>query len=168
VRGSEAPVLLVRGAAGEQAAAGDLSADVRFGRVMVALDGTHFSRQALKPASELGGKSDTVYVLARVIESPDSVGPDAAAQKARAVEQSKMEFEVKSFAPDGYEVESVVEFAPSVAQGILDLAASREADVIAIATHARKGVSRLVLGSVADKVIRGADLPVLVVRPTEL
>jgi nucleotide-binding universal stress UspA family protein len=52
-----------------------------------------------------------------------------------------------------------------VAQGILDLAQSRGADVIVIATHGRSGIQRLVLGSVADKVIRGADLPVLVVRP---
>jgi len=38
--------------------------------------------------------------------------------------------------------------------------------MVALATHGRGGVRRLVLGSVADKLIRGAEQPVLVVRPT--
>jgi nucleotide-binding universal stress UspA family protein len=37
--------------------------------------------------------------------------------------------------------------------------------MIALETHGRRGLSRLVLGSVADKVIRGASCPVLVHRP---
>ena len=39
--------------------------------------------------------------------------------------------------------------------------------MIVIATHGRGGVRRLALGSVADKVVRGADIPVLVYRPAE-
>jgi nucleotide-binding universal stress UspA family protein len=39
------------------------------------------------------------------------------------------------------------------------------ADLIALATHGRTGLSRLVLGSVADKIVRGSKLPVLLVRP---
>jgi nucleotide-binding universal stress UspA family protein len=38
---------------------------------------------------------------------------------------------------------------------------------VAIATHGRSRVQRLMLGSVADKLIRGAEPPVLVVRPTK-
>ena len=38
--------------------------------------------------------------------------------------------------------------------------------LVAVATHGRGGVRRLVLGSVADKVVLGAGVPVLVVRPT--
>ena len=40
-------------------------------------------------------------------------------------------------------------------------------DMIAIETHGRGGLSRLLLGSVADKVIRGSKLPILIHRPTE-
>jgi len=36
---------------------------------------------------------------------------------------------------------------------------------VAVATHGRSGLQRLVLGSVADKLIRAAEMPVLVVRP---
>jgi nucleotide-binding universal stress UspA family protein len=38
-------------------------------------------------------------------------------------------------------------------------------DAIAMETHGRRGLSRLVLGSVADKVLRGATVPLLVHRP---
>jgi nucleotide-binding universal stress UspA family protein len=37
--------------------------------------------------------------------------------------------------------------------------------MIALATHGRGGLRRLVLGSVADKLVRGGHLPVLVIRP---
>jgi nucleotide-binding universal stress UspA family protein len=39
-------------------------------------------------------------------------------------------------------------------------------DMIAIETHGRGGLSRLLMGSVADKVIRGSRLPILVHKPT--
>jgi len=55
--------------------------------------------------------------------------------------------------------------ARSVAQVILDEAASRECDLIVMGTHGRKGLSRVVLGSDAETVARGADVPVMLVRP---
>lgn len=47
----------------------------------------------------------------------------------------------------------------------LDAVRSVEADAVAMSTRGRGGVGRLILGSVADKVIRGAPVPVLVHRP---
>jgi nucleotide-binding universal stress UspA family protein len=166
-RTSDAPLLLVRAAPADEAPSSELRTDMRFERVLVALDGTHFSRQSLGPATQLAKSSETLYLLARVIESPTSASEltDERLQKARALAEAKLSLEVQSFASSGHAVESVVAFAPSVAQGILDLAESRAAGVIVIATHGRSGIPRFVLGSVADKVIRGADLPVLVVRP---
>jgi nucleotide-binding universal stress UspA family protein len=174
VRTSDAPVLLVRAAPAGEARGSEIRTDMSFDRVLVALDGSHFSRQAFGPATRLAGSSDTEFILARIIEA-SGVGArsamtgqavtDERLQQARTLAEAKLNLEVQSFAPDGHSVEAVVELAPSVAQGILDLAQSRGADVIVIATHGRSGIQRLVLGSVADKVIRGADLPVLVVRP---
>jgi nucleotide-binding universal stress UspA family protein len=53
----------------------------------------------------------------------------------------------------------------SPAVEILELAEEAEADLIVVGTHGRRGVSRLVLGSVAERVVRHARLPVLVSRP---
>jgi nucleotide-binding universal stress UspA family protein len=50
---------------------------------------------------------------------------------------------------------------------IVRLATQLEVDLIVMATHSRSGVSHLVLGSVAQHVIREANCPVLVLRPTK-
>jgi nucleotide-binding universal stress UspA family protein len=51
------------------------------------------------------------------------------------------------------------------ARAIVQTAASTDADLVVVGTHDRKGVSRWVLGSVAERVMRDAACPVLVVRP---
>ena len=61
-------------------------------------------------------------------------------------------------------VQTNVVVAESAAVAILT-AACQGIDLIAIATHGRGGLKRLLLGSVADKVIRGTFVPVLVFRP---
>ena len=50
---------------------------------------------------------------------------------------------------------------------ILDVARPERVGAIVLATHGRGGLRRLALGSVADKLVRGAEVPVLVYRPTE-
>jgi nucleotide-binding universal stress UspA family protein len=54
-----------------------------------------------------------------------------------------------------------------VAQIVLDIADTQHADTIVMSTHGRGGVSRWVFGSVADKVLRHADIPVVLIRATE-
>jgi nucleotide-binding universal stress UspA family protein len=54
------------------------------------------------------------------------------------------------------------------AQEIVDFAEGGDFDLIVMCTHGRSGVQRWLLGSVADKVIRGTHLPVFVVRPRDL
>ena len=49
---------------------------------------------------------------------------------------------------------------------ILDYARDHSVDLIALATHGRGGLTRMLLGSVADKVVRGASIPVLLQRPS--
>jgi|FLYL01.1.fsa_nt_gi nucleotide-binding universal stress UspA family protein len=58
-----------------------------------------------------------------------------------------------------------VEFGDDAAEVIADYARRHDVDLIAMATHGRSGLSRLVSGSVASKVLEKAGLPVLLVRP---
>lgn len=55
--------------------------------------------------------------------------------------------------------------ASNVAQAIVDFAASVDADVVLVGTHGRSGMSRVLLGSVAEAVVRAAGCSVFVVRP---
>ena len=48
---------------------------------------------------------------------------------------------------------------------VLRTAGESRIDVIAMATHGRSGLARVLLGSVTDKVVRAAEIPVLVYRP---
>jgi len=53
------------------------------------------------------------------------------------------------------------------AENIVDFAAHQEVDLVIMATHGRSGVSRWVMGSVAERVIRWSCVPVLIVRPPQ-
>lgn len=175
VRTTEAPVLLVRASPGD--AEPDLSADVHFHRVLVPLDGSEFSEAALQPAAALSEGADATYVLLRVIEPPYAPGaglmpagfefPEAQVEALRGEAEAELEATARRFAALGHAVETVAEFSAPISLGILRLAESQEVDAIAIATHGRGGISRALLGSVADKVIRGAGCPVLIVRPRD-
>jgi nucleotide-binding universal stress UspA family protein len=54
------------------------------------------------------------------------------------------------------------------AQELAQIAADLEADLVVVGTHGRRGIARLLLGSVAEAVVRLAPCPVLVVRPKAL
>jgi len=54
------------------------------------------------------------------------------------------------------------------AQEIAQIAADLEADLVVVGTHGRRGIARLLLGSVAEAVVRLAPCPVFVVRPKAL
>ena len=62
-------------------------------------------------------------------------------------------------------IDTRVVVAASAVKAVLDMACSETIDLIAIATHGHGGLKRLLLGSVTDKVVRGASTPVLVYRP---
>jgi nucleotide-binding universal stress UspA family protein len=65
---------------------------------------------------------------------------------------------------DGINVQSEVLVGGRVADIITDYAINDEVDLIVIATHGRSGVSRWIWGSVADRVLRSACVPVLMIR----
>ena len=56
----------------------------------------------------------------------------------------------------------------STADGILNCSKQFQADLIVIGTHSRSGIDRLLLGSVAESVVRNSEIPVLVVPLTEV
>lgn len=53
------------------------------------------------------------------------------------------------------------------AEEIINRAHEEQVDIIIMGTHGRKGIDRILFGSVAEKVVKNADMPVLTVRPTE-
>lgn len=66
---------------------------------------------------------------------------------------------------EGYQVETVVVLQNDPHEAIIDYARQYGADIVALVTHGRGGLGRLAYGSVADRLLRQAPVPLLVVRP---
>jgi nucleotide-binding universal stress UspA family protein len=64
----------------------------------------------------------------------------------------------------GYEVNALVRFGDPAPE-ISDTVRQEAVDLVVMATHGRSGISRLVMGSVAEKVLRTLTIPVMMVRP---
>lgn len=62
-------------------------------------------------------------------------------------------------------IQFIVERNIAAAPAIIDYARSQDIDLIVVGTHGRRGVRRLILGSVAEEVLRSAECPVMTIRP---
>lgn len=71
---------------------------------------------------------------------------------------------IRRFRPRGLRIKGVVANG-LVAQAILDYAAYQDVDLIAMCTHGRTGLQRLVYGSVTEKTLHDSQCAMLVVRP---
>ena len=71
---------------------------------------------------------------------------------------------VEKLKEKGVAAESEVLYGGHVVDEVVDYAKKNEVDLIIIATHGRSGVSRWFVGSVADRILRAAPVPVLMVR----
>lgn len=77
-------------------------------------------------------------------------------------EKAMTDFVAEHFPDVQVKAEVVVGYA---AEEILSLAENEDADLIVMGTHGRKGIDRILFGSVAEKVVKNADMPVLTIRP---
>jgi nucleotide-binding universal stress UspA family protein len=151
-------------------------------KILVSLDGSTFSEAMLQNAVEFARMMEAELWLIRVIQpmilgnltvpepAVGSVTPSAIAQLESWHEQRKKEAAGylqklgESLRSPSLKVRTSVVSHEQPAVAILNEARTQGADLIAIETHGRGGLSRFFLGSVADKVIRGANIPVLVHR----
>jgi len=137
-----------------------------FTTVVVTTDFSANSAVAVRPALAIAEKFGARIVLVHVIEAPSSDAGHAARDTLRGLRDMAHE-QLQEFG--GREIGARVPWTPEVATGpapqaITDAAIRHEADLIVVATHGRTGVLHLLLGSVAERVVRTATCPVLTVR----
>ena len=140
--------------------------------VLVPVDGSPQSNAALDhalatfPDAEIVALTAVDPVAAGYAAAP---GPDAASYPAEWIEQANdradnvLDEAVERAADAGREIETV-RVTDRPARAIVDYADEEAIDQIVIGSHGRTGVSRILLGSVAEKVVRRAPCPVTVVR----
>jgi nucleotide-binding universal stress UspA family protein len=175
VRRAGVPVLLVRG---EEAPGGDAEVPV-FRHVLVPLDGSPRAETVLDHAVRLGAPDATTYTLLTVVAPRLIAVRSYPGMRTPPVDQEDLESRVSEaqayldhvageLRRSGATVATRVVVNLQAASGILDAAAAESADLIALATHGRGAITRFVLGSVADKVVRGAETSVLALRPADV
>jgi nucleotide-binding universal stress UspA family protein len=169
VRRTPCPILAIRPRDGEE-----LKLEQReFRHILVTLDGSNQSREILPFARAVAHLSGARMSFLRVIPphfplaspftshtSHEFHGMD---QEERAAKES-LEREAEVFREEGIQVTTATVSGVHAPDGILEYSGAHGVDLVAMATHGRGGVARLILGSVADKVIRGGNVPVLLQR----
>ncbi|MFC4541421.1 universal stress protein [Halosolutus amylolyticus] len=135
--------------------------------VLVPLDDSDPARKALDHALETYPDAD-ITVLHVLNPSISAYSGDAPYNFQLAIEaaekQAEQLFEMAEDRADhdaSIETETIV---GSPARGIVEFADDADVDTIVLGSHGRSGVSRVLLGSVAEQVVRRASVPVTVVR----
>lgn len=143
--------------------------------IMVPVDGSAFSREALFQGLRLARKTGAQLRLVRVASSSIVAGgPDAAPAENTAwtIERDDLQAQLNRLAVEcrsnsHVEVTATVEEGP-ITDALRGHALRHRVDLIVMATHARRGMARAFLGGVADQLIRETGIPVLIVRPPSL
>lgn len=160
--------------------------NLEFKRILCPVDMSPFSLDALRLAANLAECSDATLDVLHVIHNPFdelymtaiaetnpalidayAMEPQKRARFVRATEEHS-EVLLKQFCRDTVKQVSTVRYHirnGDPFEAILDAAADFMTDLIVLATHGRTGVKRLVIGNVAEKVVRHAPCPVLTVKP---
>lgn len=166
IRQSPAPLLLLRPGEGE------LLPPVRPKRVLVPVDGSGFGDAIIWDALAFGGPEEVEYHVVQVISpvpvvlsaaSPGRDRKNLAERRVAAVDY--LATVADGFATRGATCVTSVLVAENVSEEIMAYADREKCDLIAMGTHGRSGVGRLLIGSVADKVIRGSQVPMLLRGP---
>lgn len=172
-RSAGTPVLMLRPS--DQPAPAEHTAG-SFSRVLIPLDGSREAETILDEAIAVAGHAAT-YVLARIVQPIPLIMPtaDPYTMTTMMTDPGTTELVVADarqyiqevagrLAEHGAtRIEQSVLVGDHPAQMLLDLSKANDIDLIALATHGR-GMARLVLGSVADKILRGSTTPLLVCR----
>lgn len=174
IRTADVPVLVVRPSSADEVV--DLGAERDFDPIVIPLDGSRLAESVLEPALSLAKIFGATCTLCRVVQpgfmvdAPHVIaGLEINAELLRQWKWAAEEYLGRVRArvgEQGLVCDAVVVVGPSVAESVLELGSDDANSLFAIATHGRGGFGRLLLGSVADKLVRAADRPVLVVRPT--
>lgn len=140
-----------------------------FKKIMVPLDGSSFAEEALPYARGLAEYARATILLARVDEGheppPGVFVPATAIPEVFQLSAGEyLEQQAARLTMGGLAVQTIV-LEGRVPDALLRCARDENVDLIVMSTHGRTGLSRLLMGSVAEQIVHGAPCPVLLIRP---
>ena len=147
-----------------------------FERIIVPLDGSRLSAQAIPFATEVGKRFDAEIILVRVIlEAGSSIVSSKGMEDNADMEDVDNVFNVKrylmnwaqSLKTQGVKVSFEVTIG-TPAKAIIEMARAQQASLIVMMSHGRGWFKRAIMGSVADEILRSSSVPVLIIRAGEI
>ena len=148
-----------------------------FGTILVPLDGSELAERALPYAQQLVRQLGSRLVLLRVVNVLDLAGSqafsgflpagvfDAALEDEHRAATAYLDGVTQRMRAAGYDAEPALRTGDPAGE-IVEFGRQANVSLVVMSTHGRSGLSRWVYGSVADRVLRGGTVPVLLVRAT--
>ena len=144
----------------------------QYKHILVPLDGSELAELAVDDALGIAKLRQAEITLLQVVfpaeeviglEVGHPIYLDQQWQNKKVLGLEYLDSVCKRKGNEGLSVHLAIEMGEP-AESIINYASQHPVDLIVMATHGRSGMARWVYGSVADKVLRGADVPVLLVR----
>jgi nucleotide-binding universal stress UspA family protein len=147
---------------------------VAFNRILVPLDGSELAEQAI-PFARAVARDEGTLIYAQIVPRAEAIhgltgGTVASASEVGAMFEQTATGDLEAAAQRWKEIAPHYETVIGVgdpAETILELARQQNCDLIVIASHGRGALGRWTFGSVADRLTRTSDLPVLIIRPQD-
>ncbi len=146
---------------------------VNINKILCAIDFSVTSRQvaayAVYFAEKTGAEITVLYVAPSLSQYvgfhvPPSSIENFAGDVMEGAEKSMQKFMEENFS--GVKAKNIIR-SGYPAEEIIETAANEDASLIVMGTHGRKGFDRVLFGSVAEKVVKSASIPVMTVRPDD-
>ena len=144
-------------------------------RILVPLDGSARSEAILPYAQKLAHDATAEIILLRVLVEPapelnvpavSPLSPPIIDQERQQESTAYLKSMTSKLEGEGSCVTYLLRQG-GVAETILEVAHNMEAQMIAMSTHGRTGMQRILLGSIAEKVVHDSPIPVLLIHPSE-
>ena len=147
---------------------------IKLDRILVPTDFSDFSKPALTYGCAMAARFDAELHLLHVVPDPAMLVPEAAAFSVESMEAQTEMLRVESMStlntllPEGWSNEKQVVRETRIGAAfmeIIDYAREKDIDLIVIGTHGRSGLMHVLMGSVAERIVRKSPCPVLTVKP---
>jgi nucleotide-binding universal stress UspA family protein len=134
--------------------------------ILVPLDGSKLAEAILPEIEKVASCMRARIILLRVCRAHVFPGKDPTEAEVEVVRNAEKYLAtiVADLNSKGFDVELHVRYG-DVAEEILNHSKRNEIDLISMSTHGRSGLGRWLLGSVAEKIVRHSEKPVLLLRP---
>lgn len=146
-----------------------------YDEILVPTDGSSGTRRAVEHAVDLADRYDARLHALYVVDTgyqyagteDDFIDWDVVIEGDTAYGETAVQAVADEAAAAGVETVMAIRESPQIHRAILDYAEDENIDLIAMGTHGRRGLERMFLGSVTERVVRTAEVPVLTVRMDE-